>query len=725
MGMSRAEAVARAARPPSLARRGQAAALAVAQRVGLMERSDEGHELQRILSLPVMGPPNDQELENFRLEHTLPSAYHRPPNQGTGPFRWNRSQAWAIQAFLTAQGMDGFLPVGEGKTLILQYIASLAYREGVQKMVLIVPKGLIDQFLRHDLKFCKENVPFNVPVHSFGDMDPTPRKLLATSGKRGLYLLPYSLLSREASATVLFDVCPELLLIDEAYHLRNQDSAVTKRVRRFINAQPNCRVVCVAGSVSDKAIEDYAHLVHWGLKDLSPLPRNKGLLTAWSSVISSGAEAVGSTSISIYPLLEWAREQWPDNKDLHGDDVAAFREAYRLRISTAPGMATSDKSSLGTSLVYRNRPVPGFEDTADTEIDYPGWRKLCALIDQLDPKVRGAEGPRPWLTPDGEQVDHAIHAVKWARELASGFYYSLVWPEPAVLARRRKVTVEEAEGLLDLGKAHQEKQAVYHRLLRVWLENHPDATGTNGHPIDTPLLVGAEMKRTGARYVNQRVYTAWRDMKDAECPGMPPRDKKPVRVCDFKVRAAVEWAKALPPGEGALLWYFHNEVGQWLYEELQREGLPCLLANAGMGPALRDPSSGSKLCVASIKAHHKGLNLQGHHWNVYVVQSPRSSIFWEQLVGRVHRQGQKKDEISVVTCHTLPFDHASFAASMIDALYQHETGAGRQKLIYGSFDPLPQEVDPAVLKRQGLVEGRLPMERDRILSYFKSRFGKD
>lgn len=698
-------------RPQTPQSRAMTAALAKSQ-IPATERLEDGQDLDRILSLPIELGPNEAELEAFRREHTLASALARG-------FKWNREQARGVMAYMATGGLFGPLPVGQGKTLLLQYIAHLAYCNGIQKIVLLLPKGLVDQFLRYDLAFCRANVPFAPPVHSFAGLEGSKRKLLSKSNKRGLYLLPFSLLQREASAQLLFDVAPGLLLVDEAYHLKDKNSTTTKRVIRYLKSREGIQAVFVAGSVSDKKLEDYAHLSQLGLKRESPIPLTSGLLSAWSSVISTGAQGTGTSSEFVWALLNWARKHWP-NEHLP-DDVSGFRTAYKLRLQSARGVSSSDGDGLGVSLVYHNTPV--IEDTRDTELPIPGWRKLCALIDQLDPKVRGAEGPKLWLTPDGEQVEHAIHAAHWAYQLSHGFYYSLVWPTVAQLAERRRITPEEADVFLDWGITHHKRLSEYHSILRIWLEEHPDATGTNGHPIDSPLLVASEMSRTKDKYVWPELYWAWREAKDAELPGMAKRDQKPIRVCPFKVNAVVEWAKSIPKGEGGIIWYHHVMFGRWIYEALVQADLPAQFCGEGAGELLRNPASGTKFNVASIRAHHKGLNLQGHHWNVLVPQWPRSSIHAEQLVGRVHRQGQKRESITIDTILTLPWDHFQFGACMVDALYQHETGAGRQKLIYGSFDPMPKQIDPNVLKRMGLIEGRSAGDLAKIKSYFDQKFG--
>ena len=84
-----------------------------------------------------------------------------------------------------------------------------------------------------------------------------------------------------------------------------------------------------------------------------------------------------------------------------------------------------------------------------------------------------------------------------------------------------------------------------------------------------------------------------------------------------------------------------------------------------------------------------------------MIQWPRPAKTAEQLIGRLHRQGQKADEIEVRTCLTLDFDHMLFGACLNDALYIHQTTGTEQKMVYGSYIPMPKIFPPAVLIEAG------------------------
>lgn len=669
---------------------------------------EQVNELKRITNLPIRLPLSADELEAFRVAHTKVDAY-------AAGFRWNPDQAEAIMCWIEHEGLFGPMPVGIGKTLTLQYIADLAFRDGHQRICLLLPKPLISQFVKHDVAFAQANVPFNLPIHVFDGMDPARRSLLCTSTRRGLFLLPYSLLGARESRTILDELKPTVILADESYHLRNyKQSTAAKRLGRYLSAHPEVRFVAVSGSITDKSPLDYAHLLRWSLHKKSPLPVPSDMLREWAQVVGSGGIVPMDGGSSIQGLIRWAREWFPGEDFAHS--VAGFRKAYRLRLVTCPGVVAPDSNSVTTSLCYSNVEVP------DPVMKGEEWDKLCSLIDDIDGSARGLkDAPKPWVTPSGDEIAHAIHTFKWLYEFSAGFYNDLYWPSVQQLAARRRCSEDKAAQDLQAGLDFHDAKQTYHKLLRGFLKEHPHAKGSIG-PIDSPFLVAAEMAKTGAKHVPYLLHESWAEMKAKEVPHMAERWGNPVRVCSYKVDHAVRWAQEIE--EGGIIWYWNVAVGDWILERLQEAGVPCQLVGAGQGDLVRDPSSVNKFNVCSLRAHYKGWNLQ-HHGHMFYVQWPRSAIYAEQSVGRIHRQGQLRDELVIHTCNTLQFDHEVWSACLVDACYQHQSGGGKQKLIYGSFDPAPKFIPPDVLAERGLLEKATMQGLDRnALSMLQQKFSR-
>jgi hypothetical protein len=83
------------------------------------------------------------------------------------------------------------------------------------------------------------------------------------------------------------------------------------------------------------------------------------------------------------------------------------------------------------------------------------------------------------------------------------------------------------------------------------------------------------------------------------------------------------------------------------------------------------------------------------------LQWPRSAKQAEQVLGRQHRNGQKKKAIMAQTIVCDPWDDLNFAATLNDALYIHQSMGAGQKLIYANYDPLPKVFPSHVLDERG------------------------
>jgi hypothetical protein len=657
-------------------------------------------EIQRIVQLGLWTEPTAEEVEEFCRSNVLASAFERG-------FRLFPAQAGAVMAYDLFDG--GFYPIGVGfgKTLISLMIAERAYAKGLRKTLLFVPPQVYPQLVERDIPWARRHVPLSVPFHKLGGTSQRKRLAHARSQQEGCYILPYSCLSTTDSEQLLEMIEAKLVIADEAHLLKNAKAARTRRVRRFLDKfQPE--MVAMSGTITSKSILDYWHLIRACLGDNSPLPNNSHLVRQWAGVVDAdpraiqdfdrpGVDRIGDFRTEpIMPLVFWAKRHWPTEE--LPETVRGFRRAYKLRLSTAPGVVVTGDASIGTSLVLHNAPVK-------TSPQPDGWMELQALIEQVQ---------KEWTAPNGDEIDHAIHQFGWLYQLSAGWYNDLYWPEPEVLATERGIPLEAAVDLLDRALEHHALLQLYHSTLRRWL-------GAHSRPmLDTPFLVAADMDRHGAKNVGPDLYEAWSSARAADFEGRPERRARPVRVCGYKVRAAVEWARKLRPGTGAIVWVHHKEIGLWVFEALKAAGVDAVHAPAGRNEEIIDPANGGKVFVASINAHGTGKNLQ-HFEHQYVVQWPRAANIAEQMLGRLHRSGQKADELIVVTNNTTTIDEMNFAACLNDACYIHDTTV-RQKLMYAAFDPPPVIYSVAFLRKHGLDPKKLTGEQMKLL---EDKFGHE
>ena len=579
-------------------------------------------------------------------------------------------------------------------TAISLMIAEKAFRKGKERMLLIVPSQVLYQLTQVDIKWARTRVPISYPIHILGGKDRESRIALARSGRKGLYIIPYSLLSTQDTSLVLESIRPGIIIADEAHNLSRNTAARTKRVREYVDAH-HPDYVALSGTITNKKIEDYLYHAKWALRDNNPMPNATMLAREWGMIIDAEASTAegGPASISsgpLLPLIQWARRYFPGVE--FPESLAGFRKAYKYRLNTAPGVVSSGDAGIGTSLILATRPV-------ENHVKAPGFGDLQKLIDKVNYE---------WLTPNGDEIEHAIHTWKWLNELSAGFYNELTWPTDDAFAERRKLPAPEATEILEKAKFHHTTQQVYHRALRKWLEAEARAG------LDTPMLVGGDIAKHGGKHVGDDLAQMWQDVRNAEFPGRPERDSRAVRVCTYKIDAMIKWAKE--GVEGGIVWVHHQEVGKWAYEALIQAGVEAIHCPAGdrYNSLILDPASAKKIIVASISAHGVGKNLQ-HFQHQYVLQWPRSATVAEQMLGRTHRSGQKADELVVLLNQTLDFDTVNFAACLNDALYIHQTTGNRQKLIYANYDPLPKIYSSAWLHEHGANNARLTADMERIL----------
>jgi len=94
---------------------------------------------------------------------------------------------------------------------------------------------------------------------------------------------------------------------------------------------------------------------------------------------------------------------------------------------------------------------------------------------------------------------------------------------------------------------------------------------------------------------------------------------------------------------------------------------------------------GDRTVAASIKAHGTGKNLQHAFSRAVVLVPPSDGATWEQLLGRLHRQGQKADEVWFdIMANTEPFKK-SVATAQKRGDYMSDTLNQEQKLLIATW----------------------------------------
>lgn len=644
----------------------------------LVTAPPEQLDLHRILSLPIRSKPDVAEVE-------IQSFLRMSAEEFSRGERLLPSQVDALTQFEEVRG--GFFPVGVGfgKSGIALMASQIACDRGwARKILLLVPVHLVQGLFKRHIPEWRRRVNLSLTFHSLTGKSKAQRKVIAESGAAGVYIMPYSLMSQADAVDILRAIDADMVVSDEGHRLKNLRSACAKRLFEVMEEQrergKSPIFVTMSGSFMSKSIMEYHHLIVAALAAGAPVPLRASTAYTWGLVVDSGASPThGLVAGSMGKLIDWAHKNSPpEQQKLFSSRVGVenARNAYGKRLTTAPGVVATGEERPSASLAIINREVPAH------------GKELASLIFKVQ---------ETYTTPQGEPIDHAIHTYKWLSELSFGFYNSLVWPTAEQHAHNRKISVAEAEDRLSRARFHLKAEQVYHGALRDFFKESPLG-------LDTPLEV-AQAIALGKSTVPQHIHGLWHEMKNADFVGRPDRYEVPIRVDDFKVRACIDWAKEFKTG---LIWVLHIEAGKWLCERLREAGLDPVYAPAGADDLIEsigDPSRGGKgdrLVVASIPAHGVGRNLQAFEHQLFA-EWPRSEMLAEQTLGRVHRTGQKAEEVVVHTLISdLEFDRHNRAATINDSVCVNRTMVQARRVLYADYDPPPEIYHPGVLRRKGM-----------------------
>ena len=548
-------------------------------------------------------------------------------------------QAWALYEAAKYNGILGPIGVGAGKTL-LDMLVSMVLSD-VRTVILLLPSPLKKQFFNPDGdgksdwdyygqhwelpnlatgKFFKENRPF-------------------------LHVLSFNELSGAKNTEILDKLNPDVVIVDEAHNLRNVTAARTKRFNRFMDKakERGARLFAWSGTLVDSSIEDWSTLSEYALGDGSPAPLHWPAVQEWASALDP--------SPNPNPIGHLFKLGCEPEKPLLG---------YQKRVNDTAGVISSgDKASCQASLLINERVV-----TVPPE--------LTEYIKRFDEKAK----KDAWQRPDGDEIVDALSAAACARQLACGFFYRWRWPIVDGVPQRvevieawkaaRKLWRSELRAKVQVGGAHMDSPLLVTKAAIRWAKGYVhishDKEGKEIERVEYP----PHTKKGPLPTWDSKHWAEWERLRNTAVP-----ENEAVWVSDFLVDDALNW---LAEGPG-LLWYEFNAFASRL---LEASGTDARLTFAGPGDSGTRTVlalTGSERVVASIRAHGTGRNLQQFARNL-VANPPSGGGAWEQLLGRTHRQGQKKDEVTAeVYRHTEAFRNAVKSAHELSSFIEGTFGA--------------------------------------------------
>lgn len=330
-------------------------------------------ELRRVLALPRREwTPEDAAALANQLTALL-----RTPN---GTMQLRPIQAIALAEIGMHRGALIPVRVGGGKTLcslLAPHVLNAA------RPLLVLPAKLIEKTKRARAELAKHwCIPNFLRIES------------------------YELLGRVQAAEMLERYAPDVIVLDEAHRAKSPRAAVTRRLMRYLEGHPDCRLVAMSGTITRRSLRDYAHLLRRALGDTAaPIPRGYRETEEWAAALD---ETKSERTTGPGALRQLAGGS---------DELEAVRQGFRRRLVSTPGVIATDDRFEGASLsISALRPSVGPAITA-------------ALV-----RLRAA-----WVLPDGSPLADGLAVWRHAREIAIGFYY--VWdpaPPRAWLDARRE-----------------------------------------------------------------------------------------------------------------------------------------------------------------------------------------------------------------------------------------------------------------------------------------------
>lgn len=553
----------------------------------------------------------------------------------------NPVQAWALREAKRVDGVVGLMPVGSGKT-IASLLAPLAISDCRSAVLLIKP----DQRLHYKLAYRRLREHFRVPQMVFED------ESFRVRGAPILHVVPYSKLSRPESTDMLEKREPDLIIADECHKLTGESSTSIRFYRYLLQqseADRDVRLCAWSGTLIKKSVKDAFRLSGYALGAGSPLPISEDEAIAWAAVldVSPTPDRKSSTAKALAKHFGGERKNAFDMKA-----TKRMREGFQSRFLETPGVVSAKSASSGASIYFHELPTTPMPE----------------VVREALTKVR-----TKWVRPDGEELVEVLDRVMCARAVASGFYYRWVFPRGETralidewLAKRKSYNKELRAKILQ-GGAHLDSEmlcsnAAARALLRGDLMNGSTCCADcGGH---WPCSHKTHLPAWAAR-----AWPAWAEIKDSVVPD--PRSKW---IDDYFALDCAKWARE----NRGVVWYLSEPFGRRVAE------LAKLPLNCG-GPEAEArilSEKGDRSVIASIDAH--GESRDGLQWKFskqLVAELPVSSNRWEQLLGRLAREGQKEDEIETWVPLHVPENREALQKAIEYAEFNTDVTSSKQLLL--------------------------------------------
>jgi hypothetical protein len=265
--------------------------------------------------------------------------------------------------------------------------------------------------------------------------------------------------------------------------------------------------------------------------------------------------------------------------------------------------------------------------------------KASILLSKWEPRLTETQKTilsyvtKTWELPTGEVIVQAIQMWRHVRDIIQGFYYRWDPPPPA-----------------DWLEARREWKLFVRQIL------------SNSRTLDSEAQVAK-------KHVKTRAYQNWIRAKPSFTPNIVVE-----KITDSVFEQAAKWAS----DNDGIVWVDKIYAG----ESMERLGVP-YYGRGGTRKGVPIESASGAIC-ASISANSEGRNIQKWHKSLVLAPPSRGAI-WEQMLGRLHRSGQRADTVEF-SVNTFGTNIDAIKKAISDAVYQQTLIGKKQKILLADLD---------------------------------------
>lgn len=481
-------------------------------------------EFLRIRDLPRRQP---------RTDLVEPLTQHLKTPEGQQTLRLKQAQG--LTELYDYGGLFGMLQVGEGKSLLGFLAARLMenhQHRPCERPLLLVPASLKRKTEELDLPFYR--LHWKMPTK--------------------LTIISYETLQSAKNAELLFQLLPDLIILDECQALRNPKAARTRRVHRYISRTREIghrvSVAAMSGTVTKNSIKDYAHILAWCHPEGCPVPLHYPRVVEWSNAID--ARVPEQNRVEPGALSQFCAQ---------GENI---RQGFRRRLVETPGVLASEGSPFG-----------GGEEPGIEIHEVPFGVPPIEIREAFDNLRESME------TPGGDEISDQLSLWRHASSLAQGFYLRWLW----------------ANGEMD------DHDIEWLMKRKAWKKFVRDTLKYNRRDLDSEKQVALACEQG---HYDAQLYREWVEIRDVRY-GRPGPPTEAVWISDWYLNKVKHFIAG--KRDKFLLWTRHPDVGERLAEMLD---VPYF------GAGSEGVEDCTDTCVLSIQSHGTGRNLQHFNHNFFV-----------------------------------------------------------------------------------------------------------